>query len=161
MIYLVVMKDKINKKCFYLGYSTIPQIAERYLEMRKEKYHKTKCRGDKFSFKVIPMPFEEFMEKQKANSDYGSCSELIEVTDNIFLSEDDLELVTSGIEDRLNSGVVWIDELTKTLKLIDSNDARKTIKLLKKLKRSFDIDCSCEDVWEQIDWDYAIKNVIL
>ena len=33
--------------------------------------------------------------------------------------------------------------------------------LLKKIKRSFDIDCSCEDVWEQIDWDYAIKNVIL
>lgn len=168
MIYVVDMidiDDPTNSRVFHLGYSTDIHIAEAYMDIRKTKPNSRRGSITKsnynFKFKIVPMPFEKFKYLQTKDNGYYACSEIFQVTTNIFLSEDDYEFIESCVNDRVSEMEYHIREIRKTLSLFDDGDAKKARELLKKIKKRIDTDYEGEDFYANLDWEKVIENIIL
>lgn len=159
MIYLVkcVCKDfsKKNPAILYPGYSSNETMARKYLKIKEEKA------SDKTKYEIIPIPDEKFEELKRKDPAIYLSSEIGEVAKNIFITDDDYEFINQVVAEEVSNLQYHFRESVKILKLFENEDAKKLVKMMKKMSKIIDTDYEGEVFYDTLDWDRVIKRIDL
>ena len=158
MIYVVRCRMKSFKRTsiLYPGYSDNPTIAEKYKELKEEKSKDPNCKYD-----IILIPNDKFEDFRRRDPVLYLSSEINNLVDDIYVSDDDYEILEQSLSERVTDLQYHFRESIKTLKLFDDKEASELVKSLKKFMKRIEKDYDGEDFWSKINWKRAIDKIDL
>lgn len=160
MIHLVVMRNNTMGSQHVVGWTDDIHRAERYYELRTHKAEKSK--NADVTFGIIHIPDEKFHElRNSGDNRFITASEIFKVDKDIYVSEDDYELIESSFNERVDNMYYHMRELNLTLSLFDDDECRELRKKINKLKKRFKKDYDGTDIMSCIDWERCIDKALI
>ena len=160
MIYIVRSKDyhyNNRESIFYCGYSSNPNIAQKYLELRQEKDKK----DYKVKYDIIMMSDEKFETLRKKDPALYLASEIDQIADGSYVSDSDYEVIEQSLAEKVSDMQYHFRESIKVLKLFNDKECRKLAEDMKKLIKRIDKDYEGEDFWDKVDYERVVKKINL
>lgn len=159
MIYLVKSTDKNGYKgkelILYPGFTSNLTIAQKYKEFKEERAESS------VKYEIIPIPDKKFDELRSKDPVFYLCSEIGEVSKNIFITDDEYELIEQSLGEEIANLQYHFREVVKILKLFNDEDGKNLIRKIKKLSKKIEHDYEGEDFFASVDFERVIKHINL
>lgn len=160
MYYVVEIYDKMDKNRIPLACTKDIYKAKAYRDLRK-KYHKNY--SDCCKVRIVEYSDKIFENLQMNNQEFGSCPNLIEVEDGMWVSDDDLDFVLGQLDSRMDMVEKNLRDTLDALKYFDDPEFDSMRKSIKKLLKR--IDCTDDaydtDLYNNLNWDRILKKIVI